>query len=126
MIAVNEYVSSLDRANAVAGEWVTLKRMEPGTSPPIYRAVSCRATVRGVRPEEVIGTIKLTDVRIIMSPTEISRAGWPGLATGKPADKSVPMINDKVVVKGREMQISFADIIYVGDAWVRANLIASG
>lgn len=126
MSAPNDYITSLDRANLAAGEDIVLKRLEPGSNPPAYRSVTCRATVRGMRPEEVIGTIKLTDVRVIISPTEIDRASWPGLSTGKQADKPVPMINDKVIVKGREMQVSFVDLIYVAGAWVRANLIASG
>lgn len=119
-----DVIAALDAALAVSGETVTLKRPGKGS-------VDCRASVRGMKAEDLVGTATVSDLMVVISPTEISAAKWPtGSATAptsaNKADPRVPKVTDLVTVKGRQRQVKFADPIYVGDVWVRTNLIAAG
>lgn len=100
-----ETIARLDEALARVGESVTLKR---GAT-----TVTVRAVVRGQTAEELIGTAKTTDLTVVVSPTGLTSYG-------------LPKANDKVVVKGIERQVKFADTIYVNDVWVRCNLVVAG
>jgi hypothetical protein len=90
--------------------------------------VTCRATVRGVTQEKVIGTILATDIEVIISPTQILAKPWPDATVPTPGqtDPRIPRINDFVVVKGKQRQVKFADPIFVGNEWVRCNMIVAG
>lgn len=97
---------ALDNALKRAGETVTLKRA--GLSD-----VTCKAAVRGIKPEELVGTATLSDLMVVISPTGFATFG-------------LPRANDFIVVKGKQRTVKFADPIYVGDVWVRCNLQVGG
>ena len=90
----------------------------------------CRARVLGVRAEQVVGTIAVSDLSVIISPTQILAAQWPGGQIDAPvqdkADPRVPRSTDFMVIKGKQRQVKFSDPIFVGGEWVRCNLIVAG
>jgi hypothetical protein len=100
-----ETIARLDAALARTGEDIVVKR---GAS-----TVACRASVRGLRPEEVVGTATLADLSVVISPTGFGSYG-------------LPRVNDKCVVKSKERQVKFVDPIYVAGVWVRCNLVVAG
>lgn len=99
-------IAALDNALARAGETVTLSRVGKTD-------VTCRAVVRGIKAEELIGTATTSDLMVIISPTGFESFG-------------LPWANDKAVVKGKSRSVKFVDPIYVNDIWVRANMIVGG
>ncbi|MCL6710219.1 hypothetical protein M8R20_24785 [Pseudomonas sp. R2.Fl] len=117
-------IAALDIALARAGEDIVLRRMSGST--PID--CPCRAVVRGVTQDSLIGTIKATDLEVIISPTPILAQGWPNNEQPQAgaADPRIPRINDFAVVKGKQRQVKFADPIYVGGQWVRCNIVVAG
>ena len=115
---------ALDQALARAGENIIVRRIVDGSLVDL----PCRAVVRGVTQEKVIGTILATDLEVIISPTEILAANWPSnptIVSGQ-ADPRIPRITDFVVAKGKQRQVKFSDPIFVGNEWVRCNLLVAG
>ncbi|RUM06814.1 hypothetical protein [Rhizobium chutanense] len=124
MLSPEQIIADLDAALLASGEDVTLRRKLSSGSVD----VPCRARVRGVNAQKVVGSIAVSDLSVVISPTEILADGWPGgdpPAPGAP-DPRLPRINDFMVVKGRERQVKFSDPIYVGGKWVRCNLVVAG
>jgi len=119
-------LAGLDDALARAGSDIVLRRVR-GTAPGLTNYdVTVRAAVRSYRPEEIVGGISATDSQVIISPTQIAAAGWPGDGeTGSP-DPALPRINDKVVIAGRTRNIAAVRPFYVGDELVRIELQVSG
>jgi hypothetical protein len=121
MLSPQQIIADLDRSLLESGEDVILRR---GTNTD----VGCRARVRGVDAQRVVGTIQQTDLSVVISPTEILAAGWPG---GDPpvvgaTDPRIPRINDSMMVKGKLRQVRLSDPIYVAGVWVRCNLVVVG
>jgi hypothetical protein len=115
---------ALDQSLARAGEDVIVRRTIAAS--PVD--VACRAKVSGISPQAVAGLIAVTDLAVIISPTQILAAGWPAGAVVTPGetDPRIPRINDFVVVKGKQRQVKFSDPIFVGNEWVRCNMIVAG
>ncbi len=127
MSARSDYeVRELDRTLADDGEWIEIWRQTGTQLIPVK--VDCRASVRGYDEKELIGGITQDQSRIVMSPTEIIKSGWPGPETrplGQPAtmqDRRVPHKNDKAVIKGKVRNIEASMPIYVDNELVRINL----
>lgn len=126
---MNPHIARLDRSLAKNGEWITLRRVV-GTTNSINIDVKCRAFVRAFRPEELIGTISQTDSQVILSPTQIDEAQWPG---GQPVSSSafvpdprIPKINDKCLIQGRVRNITFSKPILVDGELARIELTVAG
>lgn len=123
-------VDALDNALLRAGEDIILRRVAGTGNNQAIIDVACRATVRGVRAEEVVGTITMADLAVIISPSEILNAQWPGgqreTVVQDKADPRVPRSTDFMVIKGKQRQVKFSDPIFVGGEWVRCNLIVAG
>ena len=100
-----ECIAFLDEMLEQYGETVALRR---GVT-----TATVRASVRGMRAEELIGTAKTNDLMVVISPTGMNAYG-------------LPKVNDKIVVKSVERQVKFVDPIYVNDVWVRCNLVVAG
>ena len=117
-------VIALDEALVRAGEDILIRRQVNGV--PVD--VTCRAAVRGVRPEQIVGTIAATDLQIVISPTQILAMPWPDATppVAGQADPHIPRITDIAVIKGKQRQVKFSDPIFVGGEWVRCNLIVAG
>jgi hypothetical protein len=119
-------IASLDRQLAEHGEDCTLRRKEG--SPPVEKDVTVRASVRGVRSNEVVGTVTQAYSKAAISMTQILASGWPAGHTviAGAVDPRLPRANDFLVVKGKVRQIMFADPIAIDDTVVRVNLMVAG
>jgi hypothetical protein len=124
-----EAIAALDRALGEAGEDVALRRIVGTGANTANVDVTCRALVRSVKPEEIVGTIVQTDQMVILSPSDIDRAQWPGGQPDTPGlkpDARIPRVNDKVVVQSKVRNITLAKPIVMEGVLVRVELIAGG
>ena len=127
---MSDYVASLDEALAYAGEDIILRRIVGTGNATVVVDVTVRASVRAFRPDELVGTIVQSDSQVIISPTQIIAAQWPG---GQPvsgaihqADPRVPKIGDKAIIQGRIRNITFVKPILVAGELVRIELTVAG
>lgn len=124
-----EAIADLDRSLAADGEDIRLQRLTlaaGGVQIPFE--VTCRACVRGYQPKDLVGGITQQDSKVILSPTEIVRAGWPGAASaaGTDQDRRVPRKGDRAIIAGRPRNIEAAVGIYVGSELVRIEMRVLG
>ncbi|WP_257164683.1 hypothetical protein [Bradyrhizobium sp. SRS-191] len=124
-------IAALDRALRVAGEDINLRRRFGEAPNETFATVTCRARV----DRQVIGQspagILLTKYSLILSPTQINEAGWPGavLADQPDADPRIPRENDTddVIIRGeRPRVITVCDAKVIGGELVRINLECVG
>jgi hypothetical protein len=117
-------IAALDAALAQAGEDAILRRIV-GTAPnTINIDVVVRASVRSFQPVELVGGISQTDSHVIISPTQIANAQWPGGELPSPtvANPTLPRINDRLIINGRVRSIQVVDPIYIGGELVRIEM----
>jgi len=111
-------ISMLDRQLAKHGEDIVLSRqVEGGASID----VTCRARPDTLDNEKISAGLRGSDVHLIISPTQIIRAGWPD---GNPAHR-IPVANgdDKVIMVGEPPRtIAFVDPQTINGVVVRINL----
>jgi len=123
-------IAALDDALALAGEDAILRRVVTRSNVKVNSDVTCRAAVRGVSAEQIMGTIAATDLNVILSPTQITAAAWPGQDDSTPGGSTVnqalPRITDFVVVQGKPRQVKVSKPIYVGGVWCRTDLVVAG
>jgi hypothetical protein len=113
---------ALDDALEVAGEDVILRRRTAVGDVVTDIDVACRARVDTVQSNEIAGTIAVSDLKLIISPTALIAAGWP--AVGQP---NYPRTTDFVVARGKLRQIKVVDPKIIGDEGLcRINLVAAG
>jgi len=125
-------ISALDRALAQAGSENIVLRRVVGLAPnQVNVDVICRARVNSISEQEIQAGINQTDLNIVISPTEINRAQWPGGTT--PAlppfdvDQRVPRISaDKVIVQKRLRIVAFVDPKFIAGELVRINFRVTG
>ncbi|TPM41546.1 hypothetical protein [Mesorhizobium sp. B2-3-4] len=119
-------IARLDASLARRGENCILRRKEG--SPLADKDVTVRASVRGLRAAEIVGTATQAYSRAVISMTQILADGWPAGHTVTPGavDPRIPRENDSLVVKGKVRQIKFADPIAVDGVVVRVNLTVAG
>lgn len=113
-----DHVADLDAALAEDGEDVILRRSSFGD-------LTVRAFVRAVSPEQLAAGVKQDNSNVIISPTEIIAAGWPGTVS-ETEDTRVPKLSDKLVIAGRVRQIEFVAPIYVAGELVRMDIRVTG
>ncbi|MBB3591723.1 hypothetical protein FHX08_002067 [Rhizobium sp. BK529] len=118
-------IAQLDDQLLKHGEDILLSRRVSGGPDA---EVTCRALVRGIRAEQIVGTITQLDLNVIISPTQILTAGWPSGDPPAPGavDPRLPRVADFLVIKGRERQVKMSDPIYLHGQWVRCNLVVAG
>lgn len=120
-------IAALDHALERAGEDVILRRVVGQAPNSANIDVTIRAAVRSYNPEELVGGISQTDSKVIISPTGIAAAQWPGgTPTGATIDPSLPRRLDKVVIAGRIRNIEVVDPIYVQNELVRIEMRVLG
>lgn len=119
-------IARLDDALARRGEDCTLRRKEG--NPLTAKDIIVRASVRGLRSDEIVGTATQAWSKAVISMTQILAAGWPAGHTVTPGavDPHLPRVNDFLVIKGKQRQIMFADPIAVDGTVVRVNLTVAG
>jgi hypothetical protein len=122
-------IAALDQALASAGQDVVLRRIVGRAPNTLNVDVTVRAVVRPFQSHELVGGISQTDSRVIMSPTQIANAQWPG---GQPASSTVaipslPQVNDKIIVDGRVRNVEApVNPISLNGTLVRIELRVSG
>lgn len=126
---MSDLVASLDNALADTGEWIIVRR----TVGTINIDVKCRARVDAATTEQIAAGILATDFNIIMSPTQINDAQWPGGTISKlppfDVDQSIPRagVTDKVLMRGLPpKQIAAMDTKIIGGEVVRHNMRVTG
>lgn len=119
-------IADLDAALAEAGEDVVLQRLTGTQQIPF--SVTCRAVVRGYTPEELVAGSGIVqgDSKVILSPTEIERAQWPGAQPQSTGDKRVPRVKDVLIVQGKPRNVMAAMPFYVAGELVRIELQVRG
>lgn len=126
---MNQFIARLDHSLAQHGEWFILRRTV-GVASPINIDVKCRAKIDDYAPNELVGGVVQTDSKVIMSPSQITEAQWPGGTV--PAlppfniDQRIPRIGDKAIIGGKLRNIAFVNPITVGDELVRIEMRVSG
>lgn len=120
-------VASLDLHLAAVGEDIELRRYNGAV---LVDTVICRAVARGYDPEELVGGIIQTDIKFILSPSEIIATGWPGPevpAGSSDRDRRVPNKGDKIIRQGREFAVQNSNGgFYVDNELVRIELQGRG
>ena len=115
-------IAALDRHLASNGEDVVLQKIVSGA---VSASVTARAIVRGYDPEELVAGIAQQDSLVIVSPTEIDAAAWPGLPDGL-EDERVPVKGDRVSIAGRVRAIEAATGIRMAGELVRIEMQVRG
>ncbi len=111
-------IGHLDRKISQVGEDVQLQRPAGPVTPTIYAATAnCRAFVRS---ETQVGIIK-----VILSPTDLIREGWPGATGQDVGDPLVPKKTDKIFAQGRQRTMEAIRPTYMDGVLVRVELDAS-
>jgi hypothetical protein len=126
---MSRHIAALDRSLARAGEPVTIIRIT-GTNQQLPTAVDCLAHVRLEGDQSTVGNVMQRRWSVIISPTEITAAQWPGgQAVGNPpvqTDPRLPRKGDKISIGGKSMAIERADPVRVNGEVVRINIEAVG
>ncbi len=125
---MNELIAALDRHLARAGADIVLRRVV-GQAPNLVNIdVTVRAAVRSYQPTELVDGISQTDSFVIISPTHIAAAQWPGgeLPSATVADPSLPRRLDRVIIAGRVRNVEVVDPLYVEGELVRIEMRVLG
>ncbi len=121
-------IAMLDRQLAKHGEDVVITRIVKRGGVNVTESVTCRAFVKLVSADEIVGKITADDLKIIISPTQILAAGWPGtdenIIAGNNVDQRIPKSSDKVLVQGRPREIRAPKPKLLNGVWVRSDLVA--
>ena len=130
---MSDLIVALDRALALAGEDIILRRIFGIAPNQTAVDVKCRAKVMAISAEPTVAGIAVTTFEIIISPTQIKNAKWPG---GMPpqlppfdVDQSIPRagITDKVLMRGLPpMDVLFVDPVMPDGEVVRINMKVKG
>ena len=123
-------IAALDSALQRAGEDCTLRRVAGKSPNAVNVDVTVRAAVRTVSADQIAGTVAQNDLNVVISPSQILAAQWPGGlrdgAVQSLADPRIPRATDFMVIQGRQRQVKAAKPIFVGGAWVRCDLVVAG
>jgi hypothetical protein len=129
----SDLIAALDNGLARVGEDIILRRVF-GTAPNQTAVdVKCRAKVTATSAEPTVAGIPATTFDIIMSPTQIREAQWPG---GSPpqlppfdVDPSIPRAGttDKVLMRGLPPKdVTFFDPVFIDGQVVRISMKVKG
>lgn len=126
-------IAALDQALKLAGEDIILRRTVGKGDNQVNVDVTCRARVVAVSVEQLAAGIPATDLNLILSPSEINAAQWPGgqLPAVPPLniDQRIPRagVTDKIVMRGLAPKaITFVDPQIIGGELVRINMRIAG
>lgn len=121
----DECIAGLDAdvADGTNGEDVVLQRPAAPTTPDVFSIIApCRANVTYFP-----GITGVGQSTVIMSPTGLIAAGWPGPNARAIGDPLVPIANhDKMLVAGRQRDIDAVRPRYVSGVLVRLELDING
>ena len=121
-------INALDRALSIRGQDAALER--PTGNNQAWITVNVRCMVAGYQPHELTETpgsgIQVGDSKVILSPTQINEARWPGgfvLGSTTQGDQRVPKPNiDRMIISGKTRSVISADPLYVDNILVRLEI----
>lgn len=113
-------VEMLDRFLVENGEDAVLRRLVGLGPAAVSQDLGIRAHIRGLKEEELIAGMSQDDRILIMSPTEILAADWPGGVF------SLPRKGDKAVVSGTVSNAEFVKPIRLAGQVVRIEMRIRG
>jgi hypothetical protein len=131
---MNAELAKLDRWLKFHGEPIFLRRTV-GTTNQSY--VQCRvpAIVKPLTVEQLVGAISQQNYFIIISPTHIIRAQWPGGKTPAsavsggiiaPSDPRIPSMNDFVYLRGGQKAVTRTAPVFDRGECIRIELTVLG
>jgi hypothetical protein len=130
---MSDLIAALDAALAAAGEDIVLRRRVGEPPNETHVSVKCRARVDAITSGDSPAGIKLLGYSLILSPTQINQAQWPGGTIPVPPpfdlDPRIPRANDcdDVIMRGeRPRVITFSDPKIINGELVRLNLRCDG
>ncbi|MBO9631207.1 MAG: hypothetical protein J7516_17525, partial [Shinella sp.] len=122
-------IDMLDRQLAKHGEDIVITRIVKRGGVNVAETVTCRAFVKSVSADEIAGKIMAEDLKVIISPTQILDAGWPGtdenIIAGNNVDQRIPKSSDKVTVQGRPREIRAPKPKLMNGVWVRSDMVVA-
>jgi hypothetical protein len=128
----SDLIAALDEGLAEAGEDIILRRVI-GTAPnQVTVDVTCRSRVDAASAAQIAAGIPASDFTIIISPTQINQAQWPGgtIPALPPfnVDQRVPRpLTDKVLMRGlAPKDVTFVDAVKIDGEVVRINMRVTG
>lgn len=122
-------IASLDDALAEAGTTIKLRRIIGASPNQTWVDVTLPASIRSPTAEELVAGFLQTDSVVILSPTSILAAQWPG---GQPPGQIHPELpkggtgGDKVFVLGTPRQVEAVNPVEVGGVVARIELRVKG
>lgn len=130
---MSRLLAQLDRRLAHNGEDIFIRRIV-GTS--VQSFVECRipAIVRALTVEQMLGGISQQNFIVLISPTHLRAAQWPGGRTVMPgvgtliapADPMIPTTSDKVVLRGTQRSVQRVAPVFDGGECIRIELNVLG
>jgi hypothetical protein len=129
---VSDLIAALDNALAQAGEDIILRRVV-GTAPnQVNIDVTCRARVNAATVQQIVAGISALEMNVILSPTQINEAQWPGghvpLQPPFDVDQRIPRIGgaDWMIVRNVRRTVTFVDAKVINGELVRIDARVSG
>jgi hypothetical protein len=107
-------IAMLDRQIEAHGQTVTLTRLVPNQH---SITLTCKAFVRGYKPDELANGVQQGDSLVVLSPTALE---------GTAFESALPATNNKLTTGGRQRNIQMADPVLMNDVLVRLNLQIRG
>lgn len=132
MSEADQFLADLNSELDSDGEDIILRRITGTGSNPVFFDVEVRAFVRAFAPNELVGTLSQTDSKVILSPSQIEAAGWPGpgvISSPPPAhaaDPVLPKTGDKAIIQGRIRNITFVKPTVMNGKLIRIELTVAG
>jgi hypothetical protein len=129
MSEADDAIADLDSALADYGQDIVLRRVVGLGANVANLDVKCRASVRTwrLKEEQIVAGVEQAVVIVVISPTQIANAQWPGGSTpGQSIDPSIPRRNDKLVIAGRLQNIDAVETIRMGSQAVRFEMSVAG
>lgn len=123
-------IAELERSLAPDGEDIILRRVV-GAVNQANIDVECRAHVRQPTANELVAGFTQDELICILSPTEITRANWPGGQLASVVGNDDPRIpsknrGDKAFVRGRWRSVQHGRGFYPGGSLVRIEMRVLG
>jgi hypothetical protein len=130
---VSDLIAALDNALAQSGEDIILRRTVGAAPNQISVDVTCRARVDAATDTQLVAGIPATDLNVIISPTQINDAQWPGgsIQALPPfnLDRRVPRAGptDKVLMRGQPPKaVAFSNPKFINGELVRIDMRVAG
>lgn len=125
-----QVIRALDAQLSAHGEDIILRRMVKRDGAVVAAEVACRALARSLSGDAIVGAQNQETMRVVISPTQVLAASWPGEDENEVSGTSIPAFlprpTDVVIVRGRKMQVKVPGAVYLANTWVRSSMTVAG